>query len=221
MGRRRRLRLAARSLVRNKDDCLAVVVRTDSKDRSRRGAEVEFPIYEEPVETVGIISNRGRRILGRIYDKGVESHWVDEGRALMGEWVRMEEQGRFGAQTRPGREHLCAEYLKSRFERRFVPLWRASKGLTVAGLPVLAEKIVSQVRAGEVSAMEAEKLAGFLVLENAGEAKRRLKRATYYRRKNELWELGLVLADEFYDPVEVHLEKVLERALETPLWGRG
>lgn len=83
----------------------------------------------------------------------------------------------------------------------------------------MAEKIVSQVRAGEVSAMEAEKLAGFLVLESAGESKRGLKRATYFRRKSELRELGLVLADEFYDPVEVHLEKVLERALETPLWG--
>jgi hypothetical protein len=38
-------------------------------------------------------------------------------------------------------------------------------------------------------------------------------------KERELRELGLVLADEFYDPVEVHLEKVLERALETPLWG--
>jgi hypothetical protein len=109
--------------------------------------------------------------------------------------------------------------LKRRFERRFVPLWRASKGLTVAGLPVLAEKIVSQMRDGEVSAREAEKLAGFLVLENAGVAKRGLSKATYYRRTSERCELGLVLADEFYDPVEVHLEDVLERALATPLWG--
>jgi len=28
-----------------------------------------------------------------------------------------------------------------------------------------------------------------------------------------------VLSGEFYDPVEVRLEKVLERALETPLCG--
>jgi hypothetical protein len=81
----------------------------------------------------------------------------------------------------------------------------------VAGLPVLAEKIVSQVRAGEVSAREAEKLAGFLVLENAGEAKRGLATPTYYRRKRELRELGLVHTDEFFDSVEVHIEKVLGR----------
>jgi hypothetical protein len=176
-------------------------------------------VYGKPVETVGIISNRGRRILGRIYEKGLEAGWVDDGRAFLGEWIRMEEQGRFGSQSRPGREHLSGEYLKSRFERRFVPLWRASKGLTVAGLPVLAEKIISQVRNGEVSVLEAEKLTGFLVLESAGEAKRGLSKATYYRRESELRELGLVLADEFYDPVEVHLEQVLERALSTPLWG--
>lgn len=89
----------------------------------------------------------------------------------------------------------------------------------MAGLPLLAEKIVSQMRAGEVSAREAEKLTGFLVLENAGVAKSGLARPTYYRRKSELRELGLVLADEFYDPVEVNVEQVLERALETPLWG--
>jgi hypothetical protein len=178
-------------------------------------------VYGKPVETVGIISNRGRRLLGRIYDKGVEAHWIDDGRGILrGEYLRLEEQGRFGAQRRPGREHVSdARYLKTRFERRFVPLWQASKGLKVAGLPALTETLMERVRNGEMTIKEAERVGGFLVLESSGEAKERYSRAVYYRRRRELREMGLVVADEFYEPVEVRLADVLERALETPLWG--
>jgi hypothetical protein len=183
-------------------------------------------VYGKPVETVGIISNRGRRLLGRVYDKGIEAGWVDDGRDILKEWsaqrgefLRLEEQGRFGSQRRPGREHLMdAGYLKTRFERRFAPLWQASKGVKVAGLPVIAEELRTRVESGEMTIRAAERAGGFLLLEMAG-VSGSLAQATRYRRKRELRELGLVLADEFYEPVQVHLAEVLERALETPRWG--
>jgi hypothetical protein len=74
------------------------------------------------------------------------------------------------------------------------------------------------VSSGDITIKEVERVGGFLVLELSGEAKERYSRAVYYRRRRELREMGLVLADEFYEPVEVRLEEVLERALETPLW---
>jgi hypothetical protein len=113
---------------------------------------------------------------------------------------------------------MDAGYLKTRFERRFAPLWQASKGVKVAGLPVIAEELRTRVESGEMTIRAAERAGGFLLLEMAG-VSGSLAQATRYRRKRELRELGLVLADEFYEPVQVHLAEVLERALETPRWG--
>ena len=35
----------------------------------------------------------------------------------------------------------------------------------------------------------------------------------------ELRDHGLIVADQFFEPVELDLGAVLERAVETPLWG--
>ena len=89
----------------------------------------------------------------------------------------------------------------------------------MAGLPGLTETLMERERSGEMTIKEAERTGGFLVLESPGEAREPYSRAVYYWRRRELREMGLFLADEFYEPVEVRLSEVLERALETPLWG--
>jgi len=100
--------------------------------------------------------------------------------------------------------------------RRFVRLWRSAKGVRVASLPVLAKAVADKVGAGEVGLAHAERLVGFLACESAG---LHYARRTYYRRKAQLREHGLVMADAFFEPLEVDLGAVLEAALDSDAWG--
>jgi hypothetical protein len=63
-----------------------------------------------------------------------------------------------------------------------------------------------------------ERLGGFIIAELGGGARSAYPERTYKRRRAELREHGLVVADDFFQPVEVELGAVLERALDTPLW---
>jgi hypothetical protein len=163
------------------------------------------------VETVTLKGHGGRRTVGRWYDKGVES-----GSAPRGELIRAEDQRRYVAHTRRDVEELTSDYVRASFHRRFVPLWRASKGVTVAGITVLAEQLHAAVQAGELSARNAELLAGFLVLETRGLSVAPL--STGYRRRADLRRLGLVLGDGVGDEVEVDLHEAIERCLEEGRW---
>jgi hypothetical protein len=72
--------------------------------------------------------------------------------------------------------------------------------------------------AGELTYRQAERIGGALVIELGGAASHYTRR-THYRRRAELREHGLVLADDFYAPVEVDMGRVLEACLDSPLWG--
>jgi hypothetical protein len=111
-----------------------------------------------------------------------------------------------------------AEYVRSRFHARFAPLYKSAKGVRVAGLPVLATRIAAMLDAGELTYRQAERIGGALVIELGGAASHYTRR-THYRRRAELREHGLVLADDFYAPVEVDMGRVLEACLDSPLWG--
>jgi hypothetical protein len=63
---------------------------------------------------------------------------------------------------------------------------------------------------------QAERAVGFAVLSEVGETP---SRSRAYERRALLRDHGLVLADDFYEPVEVELADVLERALDSPAWG--
>jgi hypothetical protein len=162
------------------------------------------------VETVYVRGYSGVKILGRWYDKGLES-----GSALRGERVRAEDQRRYPRGHRRGIHELEASYVRSKFQQRFYPLWQATKGVTVAGPLVLADRLADLVDEGTISARQAEQLAGYVVLQRRVRQKRS---ATYVRRK-ALRELGLVVADGALEEVEVDLHEVLEEALESPAWG--
>jgi hypothetical protein len=178
-------------------------------------AALDFPrlkqlVIAKPPETVALLSLKSRgRMLARCYDKGIEA-----GTAGRGEVIRFEDQSRFKSGARPSSAALTGHYVKERFERRFLPLARATKGLTVASLPVLTRKLHEQLIEGEITARQAEILAGYLVMGGAG-----LPRRTKYRRNAELRELGLVVADAFYEPVEVNLGEVFEACLSSERWG--
>jgi hypothetical protein len=198
------------------------------------------------LETVYVRAVHSGRVLGRWYDKGAES-----GLARVGELLRAEDQRRWPQAVRRGVEELHGAYVRGLFHRRFVPLYKAAKGVTVSGPIVIAQKLVEAVDAGEVTMQQAERLMGFSMLEAiagasparaesdeaygarlaperddegvrvlVGGDKRRLSRATRYRRRAELQALGLVLADGVLEEVEVDLGDVLEACLDCEGWER-
>jgi hypothetical protein len=163
------------------------------------------------VETVYLRGYGGVKILGRWYDKGLESGLA--GRGLI---VRAEDQRRYPKGHRRGIDELESAYVKAKFQQRWLPLWRATKGVTVAGTMVLADRLAEMVGAGELSAKQAETLAGFLVLSRSGVKQ---SRATGYRRKSALRDLGLVVAEGAIEEVQIDLHEVLDEALDSPAWG--
>jgi hypothetical protein len=165
------------------------------------------------VETVYFRGSSGKRVLGRWYDKGVES-----GVAPRGFLVRPEDQRRFPKEARLDVEAVAeSNYVRDAFVRRFEPLWRASKGVKVAGAIELAQRISELVDEGAMTPAEAKSVAGYLLLETA-EANRQ-SRATRYRDRARCRDHGLVLADGVLDEVEVDLGEVIERALDSEAWG--
>lgn len=165
------------------------------------------------VETVYFRGSSGKRVLGRWYDKGVES-----GTAKRGVLVRPEDQRRYPKEARLDVESIASSnYVRDAFVRRFEPLWRASKGVKVAGAIELAQRIGELVDEGELSPGEGKALAGYLVLE-AGEGNRQ-SRSQRYKDRARCRDNGLVLADGVLDEVEVDLGEVLERALDSDAWG--
>jgi hypothetical protein len=178
-------------------------------------AEVRYGL-DHGVETVYVRGFAGKRVLGRWYDKGLESSVASRGRLIRGE-----DQRRWGKHDRRDPADLSADVLRRSFQRRFYPLWKATKGVTVAGPVVIAEKLVAAVEAGELSPREAESLAGHMVLKVAGGRRGAgISKATMYRREQRARELGLVAAEGVLEEVEVDVGAVLEQALETDSWER-
>jgi hypothetical protein len=165
-------------------------------------------VIGKPPETVYLIARNGRgKKLARAYDSGLLRGTHERGVA-----IRLEDQGRFPAGARPTMEIDP----RARFHRRFVPLWQSMKGVRVASLPVLTETVAARLSSGEITRSQAERMIGFLHLETAGAT---CERRTWYRRRRELRERGLVVADGFFERVEVDVASVLEAALESPAWG--
>jgi hypothetical protein len=180
---------------------------------------VQTRVYRQPggraVETVALHGRSGRRLLGRWYDKGVES-----GAAPRGELLRPEDQRRFDGRSRLPLEAATPEACRGLFQQRFLPLWKATKEVKVATSTKLVERVHELVLAGELAGVEGERLIGHLVADEAALAEELVSRATCFRRRARCRELGLVLADGVTDEVEVDLHAVLERALEAEDWYR-
>lgn len=166
------------------------------------------------VETAYLLGAVGNK-LGRWYDKSVET-----GSGLRGTWIRPEDQRRYEKAARRDVVELTGEYVAAQFQRRFLPLWKASKGVKVAGAAVLVEKVAEAVESGELTPEMAEKLSGYLVLSANGRAGL-LHERTIRRRRASVRELGLVLADGVLQEVEIDLHDVLEQVMDGGVWGCG
>lgn len=164
------------------------------------------------VETVYSLGALGKK-LGRWYDKGTES-----GTGARGQWIRPEDQRRWEKLSRRDVPELTGDYVRSQFQRRFLPLWKASKGVKVAGATVLVDRVAEAVEAGELTPEMAEKISGYLVLSANGRAGL-LHERTIRRRRAAVREIGLVLADGVLQEVEVDLHDVLDQVLDADVWG--
>jgi hypothetical protein len=182
-------------------------------------AEVRYGL-DHGVETVYLRGYAGKRVLGRWYDKGLESS-----KAARGRLIRAEDQRLWGKEERRDPEELDASTLRGMFTKRFYPLYQATQGVTVAGPVVLAERLIEAVAAKHISPRQAEMLAGHMLLRVAGSRRGAgIPRTTMYRREQELRRLSLVLADGVLsdsdlDEVSVDVGAVLEAALDTGVWG--
>ena len=163
-------------------------------------------VWGRPPQTVYIANESGRGMKARIYDKALESLSGPAGTA-----IRFENQGRYPKPVRRAVSDVDLEHVRHRFQARFAPLAKSAAGLTVASLPVVAARVHERIQGGEIPRREAERLLGFMALHQAGD--RGYPRRTMFRRRSELRERGLVLADDFFAPVEVNLGETIEAAL--------
>ena len=166
------------------------------------------------LETVAFYGYTGKKLLGRWYDKGVEASSAERGTL-----IRPEDQRRWGAGSRRGVEELTAEYVREKWRSRFLPLWQATKGITVGGQTVMVEKLAELVAEEILTARQANTLLGYVTFEANGH--RMGKARTTRRYRSDLRRRGLVLADDLMTEVEVDLHGVLEAAMEAEAWGAG
>ena len=215
----------------NRADGLAVLAGVAALFTEMRGqADIRYAKGARGIETAYLMGYGGVRRLGRWYDKGVET-----GEAPRGTWIRAEDQRRWGKESRRDVAELSGPYVRAQWQRRFLPLWRASQGVTVSSPVGLADKLYEAAADGRITSRQCESLCGYLLLSSRREGSRivvdgrkldrdrGLSEATVYRRRADLREVGLVLAEGLtvLEDVEVDLHEVIERALDEAPWGQG
>lgn len=189
-------------------------------------ASVQYPrlkvqtiraVGDSRVETVLLKGRSGRKTVGRMYDKGVQTDSFDPG-----EWMRFEDQRRWGGVDRPDIHRMTASCVREQFHKRFVPLYQAekAKGVTVAGPAVVDMQLAAMYERGEITYAQLERISGQL---HAGQLVEP-PRATKYRRRRELREFGLYSGGVDQDELiasEVDIGAILEAALDAEGWGVG
>jgi hypothetical protein len=165
------------------------------------------------LETVAFYGHGGRKMLARWYDKGVEAGTYDRG--LL---IRPEDQRRYVKASRRSVNELGVGYVRERFRQRFLPLFVASEGITVGGTHRIAQRLAELRDDGALTPRTAQILAGFAVLENAGQWEGPRRSRMRYRR--QLRDHGLVLSELPEDDQHVDLHEVLGEAMETDAWER-
>jgi hypothetical protein len=164
-------------------------------------------VHGKPPQTVYLESGRSARKHARVYDKGIE-----QGTARAGELLRFEDQRRYAKEQRRAVVDMDGAQIGRKFQQRFGAMARSARGVRVQSVPVMQRELAERVNGSEVSRRQAEGLLGYVALEQAGA--RALSPATSRRRRAKLREQGLVVADDFFAPVDVDLSEPLELVLE-------
>ncbi len=159
----------------------------------------------EHIQTVNFRGVRGRAILLRAYDKGVESEL-----ASPGELIRFERQRRY----RKEKELLLMSALELNTAQLFIG--RELESLARVTTEVVCDtwgaidRINELVRWGRITASKADALAGFLARGGEGH-----KPSTWYSRYADVRALGILLdplaRERSVVPVGSHLRAMVER----------
>jgi hypothetical protein len=157
------------------------------------------------IETVTWEGVKGK--VARAYDKGVEA-----ATHAPGERIRLEDQRRLPRGARVGAEQFSPGFARSMFQRRFDPLQKATKGVTVTTAAGAVRKVAEAVDAGEITPASGLKVIGYLLADREGVHLG--SRMTRYRHRKCANELGLVLADGVLDEVEVPLHDLVDEVME-------
>ena len=165
------------------------------------------------VTTVYLHGYARNSVRGRIYDKG-----NDSGDAPRGQLIRLEDQRRWQAGRRPAVD-VGPATVHRLFRDRFGYTARAPRAI-VGKLPALGERLAQLVDEGAITPGRAERMLGFIGLEAVGHARQGMSRRTYYRRRAEVRELGLVLAQVPGQAHDLDLAALLEPALGPGAWER-
>src|SRR3954463_13002263 len=203
---------------------LTVDLRADDRDEGRqllaafeaaaRSSGHHAPTYGRPGKpgaTVYVAGEGG--VLGRWYDKGVES-----GSAAPFRLIRPEAQWRFANERGPEDLDELGDVaaMRDRFAKRWGPWCRGR--IVVGDMTELGRKLAEAVEAGRITPAEARRIAGYLVMEPHGihDAPR-----TRQRLRAEAAGFGFHLVDGVLEPLEVDLGAALDEAEQLDPWESG
>jgi hypothetical protein len=212
----RRLDLTVDLAFKSPAEGIATMAGVAAMTYPRLGKRVQFQPGGRAVETVYLLGSAGRRVLGRFYGKGVES-----GAAARGTLLRPEDQRRFSGKARLPLEAVDPATIRGLFQRRFLPLWKATEGITVGTSPQLARRLVQLVEQGQLSHTQARTLLGHLIADDMGVEETWASPRSLRRYRALAREHGLVLAGGVIESCEVDLHDVVEAALEAKDWYAG
>ena len=166
------------------------------------------------VQTVAVRGYGSGRVLGRVYDKGAESK-----SAPRGQLIRLEDQRRYQSGTRPTADAGGLATVHELFRERFS--YASHARMVVGRVPDLARHLAPRVADGTIPLAKLERVLGFLALQGMGGDRSHLPRATYYRRRAEARELGVVAAQAPGATLrELDLAAIFDLALGAGAWER-
>jgi hypothetical protein len=172
--------------------------------------KVETYRSQRAIETVYYVTERGAK----------RARWYDSATAYETAapltTIRAEDQRRY---DRPARRldarTVTTANVRHAFRERWSVLSRATRGVTVATLPVLVDKLGVMVEQDELTIARAEQAVGFTVLAGSGLA---FPERTARRRRRMLRELGLVQLEGELEPVEVDMGAAVDAICDGAVW---
>ena len=142
------------------------------------------------LETVYFRTVRGRKMLGRMYDKGLES-----GSCASGRLVRYERQLRWEKEREPTLAEALQLRLGDLYAKQLATFRDEQHDLLVVPALSGVDVIWGMVQSGAIDLRLAERLMGYVMLRSSGRTDR-LPARTRQRRERALREIGLVIADD-------------------------
>jgi hypothetical protein len=159
----------------------------------------------ERVETVNFRSVRGRTILMRAYDKGVESDLTSPG-----ELIRLERQRRYRKCSEIDVADAAELDVADLFVGRELESLARVTAEVVCDLWGAVDRLNELVQSGTIKASRADGLAGFLVRRGEGH-----RQSTWYSRWAALRELGILIdplaRESSAVPVGRHLRQIVDQ----------